>query len=395
MFISEARLPQLLSPTCYFDAEYYARERVLLSESWHVVGSTRQFSRSGDFLTCEIAGVAVHVRNFDGRLVALSNVCAHRHCLISSLASGNSPRMKCQYHGWEYLFDGKTGKIPQPKNFAPFDRNQLCLPHYALETLGQLVFVNVAPAPRPISEFLGTEMFDLIAERFGNSWTEALDWRPTYPVNWKVPVENSLEAYHVPAVHAATFKDDPGNDRSEHVLKPNRTAFGTSLPFAPHSRAQALFQALEGRFVAWMGHAVTNRYWQHHVFPNLLFSFTDAISLVNCVIPIAPTRCRAVVLQFGVLPVRKVVWKSMFARFWSRIEASIIKRILVEDMHIYEAIQRGLETSPHTGILGRCEERIHALQAFIDSRLQTVQIAPSDVPRTALAWPTDQRGTTS
>lgn len=391
MYISETSLPQLLAPRWYFDAEYYAREQELLRQAWYVVGSTSQLKRPGDFLTCEIAGVPVQVRNFDGRIEALSNVCAHRHCLISSQATGNSPRMKCQYHGWEYQASGQTGKIPQPKNFIPLDREQVRLPRYALESIGQLLFVNVSTAARQLSEFLGQEMFELLELRFGDAWTEALNWRPKYPVNWKVPVENSLEAYHVPAVHAATFKDDPGCDRSEHVLTASRSAFETVLPFAPHSWAHGLFQRLEGRFVSLMGREVTNRYCQHHVFPNLLFSFTDAISLVNCVIPTGPTSCRATVLQFGVLPVRSALTKRWLAWFWSRIEASIIKKILTEDMDIYQAIQRGLEASPHIGILGRCEERIHALHVYIESNMKVKQPTKCEAPSTAV-WPANRQG---
>ncbi len=366
MFVSSERLPHLLSPNSYTSEEAYERELLsVLRTAWHVVGTTTELARCGDFLTQVVAGTSLQIRNFEGQLRALSNTCAHRHAEICSLASGNSPTMRCQYHGWEYQADGRTGKIPAPKNFVPFDRDATCLPQYHVETVGQLVFVNVSNAPLPLVEFLGADFHALLAQRFSEQWKLALRWQPDYPANWKVPIENSLEAYHVPAVHPHTFREDPGADRSRHVLLENRTWFETRLPFCPQSRLDANFQRWEQRFVRWLGHETCGNYQQHHVFPNLLFSFTDAISLVNCVLPRGPRNCTAVVRQFGRRPRATGAMRSMFASSWGRLTAAITKRVLLEDMQIFAAIQRGLEYSPHVGQLGICEERIHRFQQWI------------------------------
>ncbi len=206
MFVSTSRLPHLLQPSRYVD-EAALRDEVegALRSSWHVVGTTQELSRPGDFLTTNLFGTPVQVRNFGGTLSALSNVCAHRHALITSKCSGNSKTMQCQYHGWEYQSDGNTGRIPQPKNFVPFDEPRPCLPRYALETVGQLVFVSLASNPKPIREFLGEDFHQLLCERFSDRWSLALRWNPEYSVNWKIPIENSLEAYHVPNVHPKRF----------------------------------------------------------------------------------------------------------------------------------------------------------------------------------------------
>ncbi len=210
--------------------------------------------------------------------------------------------MQCQYHGWEYQADGTTGRIPQPKNFVPFDRARLCLEKFPLIQLGQLLFVSVGDKPVSKERWLDAGMQQLISERFGHGSFETLSWSPRYAANWKVPIENSLESYHVPNVHPGTFREDPGADRSDHELYNLRTAMTTELPFSPHSKLDAMFQRLESRFIAWLGYPVTGRYWQHHVFPNLLISFTDAISLISCIGPESPTTSTAVVRQFGRLP---------------------------------------------------------------------------------------------
>ncbi len=369
MFVSTTRLPHLLSPDRYFAEDAYRDEVAsVLKKSWHVVATTAELAKPGAFITINLFGTPLQVRNFDGELSALSNVCAHRHALLCSAPSGQSPTMQCQYHGWEYQKDGSTGRIPEPKNFVPFEQPRPCLPRFALETVGQLVFVNLDRTPVPLKSFLGDDFYQLLEERFSEQWRLALKWNPDYPVNWKIPLENSLEAYHVPNVHPRTFREDPGEVKSEHLLLAHRTAFGTTLPFSPHSRLDAMFQNCGGWVAKLLGHKVTNTYWQHHVFPNLLFSFTDAISLCNCILPTGATSCSATVRQFGRLTSggRRDL-RNGVARIWARLNAMITKQILMEDLGIFESIQAGIRASQQPGLLGRCEERIHRFQVFLQN----------------------------
>jgi phenylpropionate dioxygenase-like ring-hydroxylating dioxygenase large terminal subunit len=364
VFLHDTRLPHLLAPACYHSAEFYARELAqVLFPAWHMVGSKHDVARPGDFITCELLGTPVQVRNCDGALRAMSNVCAHRHCLLSSLPRGHAPRLRCQYHGWEYDYDGRTGKIPSPKNFVPFDRDQDCLPLYRVDTCGQLVFVSLAPSGPSLRDQLG-DMYERLAERFGATWRERLSWQPTYEANWKVAVENTLEAYHVPYVHPHTFRENPGSERSTHVLHERHTWFGTDLPFSPHSRLDAWFQRCEGFLARRLGDVPQGRYQHHHIFPNLLVSFTDMISLCQCVLPTSPTTSVAVVRQFGNVGRRSGLW-SQLAKVWGTLEAAITRTILREDQGMLREIQRGLAASPHVGVLGACEERIWAFQSWL------------------------------
>lgn len=368
MFLSQTRLPHLLPPRAYFAAEQYERERsALLTPAWHAVATVDELERPGDFVTRDLFGTAVHVRNFDGELRALSNVCAHRHCLITGERCGNSARMTCQYHGWEYGPDGKTGRIPEPKNFVPFADGGERIPRYRLETCGRVVFVCLSDDEPGLAEFLG-EYHEIIARRCGAGTKEFLRMDVEYAANWKVPVENSLEAYHVPSVHPNTFREDPTDARSTHLLRERSTAFGSALPFSPHSRVDRVFQRGEAAVVAWLGGAPTREYWQHHVFPNLLLSFTDAVSLVHSVIPTGPTTSYAVVRQFGTMGSAQRGPRRWLGVAWGKLKGAMTRQIMSEDLALIPHIQAGLERSPNAGLLGRCEERIHAFQAHVASR---------------------------
>lgn len=352
MFRSPSSLPHLLTPQAYWSPEQLERELPRLLGSWQLVGHLGELGQPGDFVTSQLLGQSIQVRNFKGQLRALSNVCAHRHCLISNLPRGRSQAMRCQYHGWEYAANGRPCKIPEPKNFVPFPRESLALPAYAVDYAGQLVFVRLGPGPE-LAEQLGP-VYKLCQQFFGPAWKLHLDWRPDYPANWKVPVENSLEAYHVPCVHPHTFGQDPGEQRSRHEFFAGGSSFTTRLPFA-HTRLDAAFQSCEGWVVNRLGASSDDLYHQFHLFPNLLFSFTSASSFVQCVLPTGPTSSRAVVFQFA----RRGGW---LGQAWGSLKAALTRKILQEDLGLFRSIQEGLQGSSQPGLLGRCEERIHAFQ---------------------------------
>jgi phenylpropionate dioxygenase-like ring-hydroxylating dioxygenase large terminal subunit len=186
--------------------------------------------------------------------------------------------------------------------------------------------------------------------------------------NWKVPVENSLEAYHLAQVHAQTLGEDPGEERSVHEIGDGFTSFSTTH-FASKSRLDRVLHGLE-KLILWaIGRSHQGRYFHYHSYPHLLFSFTDALSLVQCILPTGPTRSRAVVRQFGVTGQTRVPLGAV-TKLWGALGALITRRILAEDRVLYPSIQRGLEASPHRGVLGYGERRIHAFQGHILSEVK-------------------------
>ncbi len=176
MYVSSSSLPHLFPPEAYFSPSWWKREQKVLSASWHFVGVASELSSHGSFMTRRLLGREIMLRNFEGELVALSNVCAHRHCLIRSEASGKSASMSCQYHGWEYGPDGKTRRIPGAKDFAPIDRDSLCIPRFPLEKIGQLLFVKLSDEGPSLKEWLGS-MVPILESRFGESYRSFLEDR--------------------------------------------------------------------------------------------------------------------------------------------------------------------------------------------------------------------------
>lgn len=376
MYHANQALAPALSPADYVRADVAQRERErVLAPGWHFVATTDQLTRPGQFITATVYGQPVQVRHDGGRLVALSNVCAHRHCLLTSDRAGCSPTLRCQYHGWEYDATGQTRKIPRAKDFAPIDRDSLRLATFPVATLGQLVFVQLDPSGPALTEQLG-EIAPFAASRFDADWELVVQREFDFPANWKVAVENTLEAYHVPYIHPGTFKEDPGEQRSEHRFTPTGSALVTRLPFAPHSRLDSAFQHCEGAYVRWaLRQPATGRYEQYHAYPNLLFSWTDTLSLMHQVVPTGPTTARSLVALFGRRG--RGWWRRPWSWAWNRAVAPITLAVLREDRQLYPAIQQGLAAATGPGTLGRCEERIHAFQLWLARALQSPDNGPS------------------
>jgi phenylpropionate dioxygenase-like ring-hydroxylating dioxygenase large terminal subunit len=366
MYLARSRLPHLLAPRDYFAPSRYARELTdALEPAWHLAGTADDLPRHGDFLTFELLGRQVLLRNVEDEYSAVANVCAHRHCLLTGERRGRAEKLRCQYHGWEYGDDGCATHIPQARWFAPLDaRSRPRLDRFRTATCGRLIFVSVVDDGPTLADQLG-DAYELCAVKFGDAWSQSYGTDAVFPVNWKVPVENALEAYHVPSVHPTTFREDPGEARSTHRIERKRTEMTTGLPFSAHSRIDDLMQRLEGSFLRMLGSPVTGTYRHVHCFPNLLLSFTDSLGLAQCIIPTGPSGSRNVVRLFGTGAALKPAWKRGAARLWSKIVAWVTRRILQEDFRFYEQVQRGLEASEQAGMLGRCEERIHAFQHWL------------------------------
>jgi choline monooxygenase len=361
MFIHENRLQHLLTPAAYHDPRQYQREmdHVFLP-AWHIVGTTRDLRRPGDFLTLHLLGQPLLVRNIDGEIHTFLNVCAHRHCTLISKPKGYDPHFRCQYHGWEYDKDGRTARIPDARCFRPFDRENAHLRKYRTETCGELVFASLAEEGPSLREFLG-HYFDFIEKGFSTPWRLNWTWQTEYKANWKIPIENSLESYHIPCLHARTFGNLPEEQNCSHDLNPLYTTFCTPEPdaFAAH------FQAW---FIRRLGMPVTSVYTHHHAHPHLTIASLDVMRLMQMVLPTSPTTCLHRVWLYTPGSPGWNPWTKSLAGILSSAVHWIARKVILEDAPIFAEVQRGLEASVHPGVIGTREERIFLFQDYVQRK---------------------------
>lgn len=358
MFTHQEHLRHVLRPDQYTSEEQYRAElRHVFHQAWHPLAVKSDLARPGDFLTFDLLETPILLRNFDGELRAFRNVCPHRHSKLTEKPRGNTEKLRCQYHGWEFNKDGGTGKIPDAKAFRPWDRENSCLQKFRVEACGDVVFVNFSPDGPSLREWLG-DLWGPWSEH-GGAYRYAATWEKDFPCNWKVVLENSLESYHIPLVHPKTFKEFSTEENSWHELNETWTSYRTVPP-----------SDFAGRSSAWivhrLGHPVRNEYWHRVRHPHTTGNSLDVYRMIQCVFPTGPNTCRYRSHMFTLRGSRGGPFAWATFRFLRWLTVKIARQVFDEDAAIYGGVQNGMAASPHAGVIGTREERIYYFQEYVN-----------------------------
>jgi phenylpropionate dioxygenase-like ring-hydroxylating dioxygenase large terminal subunit len=197
----------VLPSSCYTDQSWFDREqKKIFGELWLLVGLTQQLQDENSFIARNLGGVPVLVQKVEGKLRAFRNACAHRGMPIQVADCGNR-KLICPYHSWTYHADGSLRGIPNEKLYriCKSEQSQLRLQTFALEVIGNFVFVNLGANPIPITEQYSEDLLRVlrgISDYFGPEVSYT-----TFNVNynWKLNFENILDWNHVPFVHKTTL----------------------------------------------------------------------------------------------------------------------------------------------------------------------------------------------
>jgi phenylpropionate dioxygenase-like ring-hydroxylating dioxygenase large terminal subunit len=357
MWTDRGRLPLLLTGDRYFDPANHELEMGrLFRPAWHCVGSLDDLARDGDFITLDLLGRPLLIRRVGGRPRAFLNVCAHRHAALTGAKSGHCERMRCQYHGWEYDDEGTVCQIPDARSFLPIERGGEALKRLRAGTCGKLIFVSLADNGPDLAEFLGEETRALLEEGFSDRYHTIARWEIDHAANWKVPVENSLESYHVPVVHPDTIARMPEDER--HALHDRSTSYED-------------WEDARSPYYRWLMRAARRSplfsYRHHHSYPSLTLAFTDLMSYAQVVIPTSPTTSRSLVRAFLYEGERGPVGSRLLSWLAGPALRRYITNVLEADGALFAHIQRGLASpdKPGPGSIGAREERVHAFQSWV------------------------------
>jgi nitrite reductase/ring-hydroxylating ferredoxin subunit len=202
-----------LPPLAYTDPTVWAREAdAIFRHDWVCVARADQVPEPGDHVAVDLLDQPVIViRGDDGRIRALSNVCLHRAMPLVT-GAGSTRWIVCPYHRWSYARDGALHTAPLMDDAADFDVERCRLPQLAVEEWQGFVFVSMDPDAAPL-----TPRLEPLAERLDPYGLDRLVIADTIefdsPWNWKLLVENFMEAYHHIGPHRDTFQvSNPATD---------------------------------------------------------------------------------------------------------------------------------------------------------------------------------------
>jgi choline monooxygenase len=178
-------------------AELYSNVHAkLLRKSWHLAPHLEDGEGRIHPFTLVDAPVLLargsRVRCFSNVCTHRANVIAHEPACVKSL--------RCRYHGRRFDLEGKFVSMPEFERAIDFPTKEDDLPEIALRSLGPLRFASIDPAMdfdafvRPVLEKTNDRPWDKLA------YAGTRDYEVR--AHWALYVENFLEGFHIPFVHA-------------------------------------------------------------------------------------------------------------------------------------------------------------------------------------------------
>ncbi|MGB0500912.1 MAG: aromatic ring-hydroxylating oxygenase subunit alpha [Acidimicrobiales bacterium] len=207
----------MLPIEAYSSAEVLDAElATVFARDWQCVARTADLGDVGDYVCADLPVPGGGMRSIvvirgEDSIRAFDNVCIHRGAQLLT-GCGNESRITCPYHAWVYRHDGSLVGGPYMAESTeadgePFSPDRHRLPEVRLEVWNGFVFVNLDPVAEPLGPRLAG--LDEIVGRFDmGSYVTMRDEIDVWSTNWKLLVENFMDAYHVFKVHKESFGAD-------------------------------------------------------------------------------------------------------------------------------------------------------------------------------------------
>lgn len=213
--------------TAFTDPAVLERERrEIFDRCWLYAAHESELPKPGDYLTRKVGGrPLIILRDQRGVIRVFLNTCTHRGNQLLREKSGNARVLSCFYHAWGFDLTGKLVGLPGDDAYtAHFDRDQMGLvPVPRLQSYRGMLFISYDAGIVDLVTYFGParEIIDHMLD-FGGDDVEIVPGAQSYSMraNWKLLVENSIDAYHAASTHARYLREylpDIGMDNSKWV----------------------------------------------------------------------------------------------------------------------------------------------------------------------------------
>ncbi|GAK45733.1 Rieske (2Fe-2S) domain-containing protein [Tepidicaulis marinus] len=350
-----------LPPGFYTSKDVHALEvERVFRRHWQAVGHVSEVPEPGSYFRFDLAGEPLLiVRGADGTVRALSAVCRHRWMLLKEDA-GKAASFSCPYHKWTYALDGKLIGAPLMEGAEGFAKENCALPSFACEIWNGLIFVNLDGTAPPLREQVAPLSLELAPWRMEEmELVGRLDFGQAY--NWKVLVDNFMEAYHHFAIHPETFETHyPA--AITYVDDAQGPFAALRIPHKGNEQAETLFTPLPG-----IPDKARRSFSVFNVYPSCLFAvLADAVIFYRLKIE---TEAFFQLSIYLLVHPRSLDVEEAEARKEIFLEAT--RAVHHEDIIACEGVQKGLASgSASPGRLSHLEAAIHQHQRWLLSELE-------------------------
>lgn len=197
---------ELLPARAFTSPQFYEAElRYVFERSWVHLADLPELTQPGDYVSGQIGRVPVLVvRDQSGELRGFVNACRHRGATLAEGSGNCGKHLRCPYHAWTYTTDGRLTGVPYREEFDACRLDGMGLLPIRLASAGPLVFGCLDERAPDFAAWAG-ELHAVLNEHDPATMELAYECSYEVPVNWKVYVENGLDAYHVQFVHDVLF----------------------------------------------------------------------------------------------------------------------------------------------------------------------------------------------
>jgi phthalate 3,4-dioxygenase subunit alpha len=217
----------------YGDQEIFELERErVFGRAWIFLAHASEIPEPGDYVVRRIAEDSfIVVRDEDGEIRVLFNMCLHRGMQVCRTELGNASHFRCPYHAWTYKNTGELVGLPFHRDAyggdAGLPREGLTLlPAPRVDVHAGLIFASLAEEGPDLRDALGGMRFFLdFYLRQSEAGAEVHGpQRWIVDANWKIAAENFCgDTYHTPHTHASVveiglFGEPKAKKRKEGAL---------------------------------------------------------------------------------------------------------------------------------------------------------------------------------
>ncbi len=323
------------------DVMFELEKQKVLFDNWSGIGFAKDVPKKGDALPVDFLGMPLLVLNGkDGVVRVFQNTCRHRGMiLIDEKKNIGGGVIRCAYHSWCYAQTGELVTTPHvggpgQNTHADIKRSDLGLTEIRSYVWRDVIFVNISGTAPEFTDYAA----ELIAQ-----WSE-FEGQPLFHggdnssfqfeanCNWKLPVENYCESYHLPWIHPGLNSYSKLEDHY-HIEEPGKySGQGTYAYRASISETGQKFPDFEGLSNKWDAGAEYIA-----LYPNVLFATHRDHAYALILEPLAKDRT---IEHVEIYYATKEAAGPEYAGL-RQANSDLWRGVLEEDIFVVEGMQKG------------------------------------------------------
>ncbi len=178
----------------------------VFARNWMLAGFAHDIPSPGDAVPVSVADrPVILLRDQTGAIRAFHNVCRHRGAKLLLEPCSKARAFTCPNHAWSYDLSGRLRMRPHffggdKHDAVSGDGHRADLAPVRAEVWHDWIFVNLDGKAPPLADYLKPMTDRLVGYDF-SIIRHGATLNFEFAANWKLPLENFIEPYHVFACH--------------------------------------------------------------------------------------------------------------------------------------------------------------------------------------------------